>query len=176
MVSERDSTLDVLRYDGFAGQFNWGHGRWRRIDTPVSNGPMGRSSITDCDVTPGQVVSYCVVVSDESGVNVFGPVRAEVEMRGVSELNVGPCYPNPFNPRTTIAIKVPEPGATIDVSVYTSEGRLAVTLLSARLTPGAHAVEWNGTDAMGRELPSGVYYYRVSSEIGSRSGRMVLLK
>ena len=41
---------------------------------------------------------------------------------------------------------------------------------------GRHAVTWEGVDATGRPVPSGVYLYRLSTASGSLVRRMVLVR
>jgi hypothetical protein len=169
--------LDVFRHVGIAEESDWDDGRWQRLEGEIVAEPMGRFVFADCDVEPERTLSYCVVVSDEDGAYMFGPVDAAVSgYSTVSRMSAGPCHPNPFNPRTTLKLEIPAPGALVEVSVYSSDGRLLTTLLDDRLPEGVHGIEWDGTDDRGVELPSGVYYYRVISEIGSASGRMVLIR
>jgi hypothetical protein len=71
-------------------------------------------------------------------------------------LALRPNVPNPFNPTTTIHFDVPHPGAVV-LRILDVRGRWIRTLLDAPLAPGAHAVVWDGRDAHGRGMASGVY-------------------
>ncbi len=85
-------------------------------------------------------------------------------------------YPNPFNPRTTIRFALPEP-ADVDLSVYNVLGREVSTLASGPRSSGRYEVSWDGLDAGGRAVASGVYFYRLETSTGrSLSRRMVLLR
>ncbi len=70
-------------------------------------------------------------------------------------------YPNPFNPTTTIRYTIPNTGTSAtmftQLKVYDVLGREIVTLVSGEKTVGNYKVTFNGSD-----LPSGVYYYRLS--------------
>jgi flagellar hook assembly protein FlgD len=44
------------------------------------------------------------------------------------------------------------------------------------VTPGRHTVSWDGRDDDGRQLGSGVYYYRFEAAGAARIGKMVLLR
>jgi hypothetical protein len=88
---------------------------------------------------------------------------------------LGPNYPNPFNPSTTIAFRLAEAG-TVDLRVFDVAGRLVRTLVSGRLDDGDHLVPWQGRDDAGRPVASGVYFYRLETGDFSESRRMVLAK
>lgn len=65
-------------------------------------------------------------------------------------------YPNPFNPATTIPFALPE-AAAVSLSVYDLRGREIRRLVHDRLPAGYHRIVWDGSDATGRALPSGIY-------------------
>lgn len=84
-------------------------------------------------------------------------------------------FPNPFNPRTTFAWTLPEPGV-VTVGVYDAHGALVRTLLGAGLDAGGHEVAWDGRGDDGRELPSGVYFGRIDTAAGSETQKVMLVK
>ncbi len=88
---------------------------------------------------------------------------------------LGQNAPNPFTSGTTIAYNLSDAGK-VRMSVYTPTGRLVTQLVDGYFEPGSHYATWNGCDRFGKEVGSGVYYYLLNSEKGSRTGRMVLLK
>ncbi len=69
--------------------------------------------------------------------------------------------PNPFNPRTEIRFDLPSAGP-VEIAVFSLRGAHLRTLLRGDLAAGFHAVAWDGRDAAGRDLPSGVYLVRVT--------------
>jgi hypothetical protein len=84
--------------------------------------------------------------------------------------------PNPFRTRTRIAFTMPRPGRA-KIEVVDLSGRLIRTLMDeAEISVGIHGVDFDGCDAQGARLPSGIYFYRVSSTAGSATQRFVLLK
>jgi C1A family cysteine protease len=88
----------------------------------------------------------------------------------------GENFPNPFNPTTSIRYVVPEPGGSVRLTVYDLRGRKVRTLVDGEKGPGEHVAIWGGRDDAGRDLASGVYFYRM--EIGDYrvERKMVLLK
>ena len=86
-----------------------------------------------------------------------------------------PCWPNPFNPRTTIAFELPH-RMPVSLTIHDARGRLVRELVTGTLPAGRHERTWEGTDARGRSLPSGVYHYRLATPGGLVSHGMTLLK
>jgi subtilisin family serine protease len=83
--------------------------------------------------------------------------------------------PNPFNPRTTLALSLPRDGA-VSVRIVDLRGRHVRTLLDgAPLAAGRHTVSWDGTADDGRALPSGVYLARVVAPGGEAAAAKLVL-
>ncbi|MCF7842091.1 MAG: T9SS type A sorting domain-containing protein, partial [Lentisphaeria bacterium] len=92
-----------------------------------------------------------------------------------------PAYPNPFNPITTIRYDLPEAGR-IRVAVYDIRGRLVTTLTNEDKQPGSYQVQWQGKDASGRMVGSGLYFYTLeavaygTNQTFRSSRKMLLMK
>jgi hypothetical protein len=84
-------------------------------------------------------------------------------------------YPSPFNPTTTIPFVLAKPGRVV-LSVHDVAGRELVRLVEESMTPGTHAVIWNGRGRGGREAPSGVYFVHLSALHASESRQVVLAR
>ena len=84
-------------------------------------------------------------------------------------------YPNPFNPSTTINFDVAA-SSNVRVRVYNVLGQEVVTLVNGYKETGRHTVQWNGRDALGRQVSSGVYIYRLEADRVSRTKKMLFLK
>jgi len=85
------------------------------------------------------------------------------------------CYPNPFNPQTLISFEMPAAG-NARLEVYSLAGKRIATLVDGEVGAGRHEEVWYGRDDAGRQVPSGVYFYRLQTREFSDSKRMVLLK
>jgi hypothetical protein len=86
------------------------------------------------------------------------------------------AFPNPFNPRTTIAFDLPEPGL-VTLRVFDVAGRIVRELIGAEdHTPGRHEVVWNGRDDAGRQVASGTYFGRLELGQYTETKRMVMIK
>ena len=83
-------------------------------------------------------------------------------------------HPNPFNPTTTIRFTLPT-ASDYSLAVYDVTGRM-VRQYAGSADPGEVSVIWDGTDAAGGRVGSGLYFYRVQAGRFTEMKRMVLLK
>lgn len=84
-------------------------------------------------------------------------------------------YPNPFNAATKIRYYIPE-NSVVKIAIYDLLGNEVTTLVNEYAIPGNYEVVWNGTDRLGRAVPSGVYIYKLIANQFSATGKMLLLK
>ncbi len=84
-------------------------------------------------------------------------------------------YPNPFNPRATIAYVVREPGP-VQLDVYNLLGRRVARLIDGHQPSGTYSVIWNGNDARGNRMGSGVYFLRLRTPRNAVTEKIVLAK
>ena len=83
-------------------------------------------------------------------------------------------YPNPFNPATHIRFST-SAAAEIELTIYNALGQVVRNLFSGKVAAGNQQAVWNGTDNAGRNVSSGVYYYRLSSSSGDVAVKKMLL-
>ena len=104
--------------------------------------------------------------------NVDGTTGVENEERTEipSEFTLEQNYPNPFNPTTTISFSLPADGK-VSLKIYNTFGQLMTTLVDETLSHGNHQIQWQAGD-----MPSGMYFYRLTSGSFSKTKRMILLK
>ena len=84
-------------------------------------------------------------------------------------------YPNPFNLDTTIPFAVPR-RTTVTLAVFSVDGKRVRTLFDGELTPGSYTAHWDGRDAFGRVVASGIYLYRIRAEGWQASRKLLLVK
>ncbi|MFN8588666.1 MAG: FlgD immunoglobulin-like domain containing protein [Candidatus Eisenbacteria bacterium] len=70
--------------------------------------------------------------------------------------------PNPFAASTAVAFTLSRPGR-VKVEVFSVQGQRVATVTDGPMTLGRHEARWNGRDAHGRAVASGVYYVRVAT-------------
>jgi len=84
-------------------------------------------------------------------------------------------YPNPFNPTTNIAFRIPET-QSVQLVIYNQLGQYVTTLVDQSLNAGEYQVVWNGLSQKGRPVSSGLYFYRMVAGKEQLVGKMTYLK
>jgi hypothetical protein len=79
-------------------------------------------------------------------------------------------YPNPFNPSTTIEFALPHAGY-VTLRVYNVLGEQVATLVAEDHAAGTFKAMWDASD-----MPSGVYFYRLTAGGYFQTKKMVLMK
>ena len=100
---------------------------------------------------------------------------ANIQAAVPSTIELGQNAPNPFNASTQISYKLPEAG-NVSLILFNSLGQKITELVNAHQIAGTHRITWDGTDESGRVVGNGVYFYRLVTDAGVQSERMVLLK
>jgi hypothetical protein len=84
--------------------------------------------------------------------------------------------PNPFNPTTLLAFELPR-AERVWLRVFTAAGAHVRTLVAGeRLDAGRHQSIWDGRDALGRGVASGIYLVRVDAGAQHAAQRAVLVR
>ncbi|MBD3423558.1 MAG: T9SS type A sorting domain-containing protein, partial [Candidatus Latescibacteria bacterium] len=84
-------------------------------------------------------------------------------------------HPNPFNPVTEIRFSL-KARSRVTIRVYDVSGRLVNTLVDGMVERGGHRVKWDGTSSRGSGVASGVYFYRMETDVYTESRKMILLR
>ena len=84
-------------------------------------------------------------------------------------------YPNPFNPSTTISFAL-STATEVSLDIYNLLGQTILTLSDQIESAGEHVITWDGRDASGEPVASGVYLYRLTTDNGTLSRKMLLIK
>jgi len=105
------------------------------------------------------------------------PTPASVDDDGLQpeHFDLAQNRPNPFNPSTVIEYSLVAPGP-VKLELYNLLGQRVRTLVDEIQPAGNHRIEWDGRDAGGQALGSGVYLYRLQSVEGVLTRRMTLVK
>ena len=89
-------------------------------------------------------------------------------------------YPNPSNPETWIPYKLSKPAA-VTVSIYSADGKLVRTLALGHQPAGLYqsksrAAYWDGRNALGERVASGVYFYTLKAGDFTATRKMLIRK
>jgi hypothetical protein len=126
----------------------------------------------DRHVEPGQTYSYYLAVQDKDGRYQSNTSTVTIPAQ---ELVLDQNKPNPFNPVTSIRFTLPS-AQHVTLSIFDSNGKLVKQLVDDVRGVGPHTVDWNGTDNLGNQVRSGVYFYRIEAGNFRQSRKMLLLK
>lgn len=83
-------------------------------------------------------------------------------------------YPNPFNAGTVIHFSLPVAGP-VELTLFNLAGQQVTTLVQGPRPAGTYMVRWDGKDAYGRELASGLYLYRLRAGQQLETRKLLLL-
>ena len=89
--------------------------------------------------------------------------------------DLDPAWPNPFNPKTTLSFSLAHEGDA-RLSIHDVLGREVAVLVDGPRPAGSQQVSWDGRDAAGRPVSSGVYFARLVSAGERHSRKLVLSK
>ena len=89
-------------------------------------------------------------------------------------------YPNPFNPETWIPYQLSE-DSSVSISIYDTTGRLIRTLSLGFQSAGFYnsqgrAAYWDGRNAFGERVASGIYFYQLTTPSFQQTRRLVIVK
>lgn len=84
-------------------------------------------------------------------------------------------FANPFTDNTTLAYEL-QGNSQVTLGIYDLQGRLVDTLLDQTVSIGHHRVHWDGSDANGEQLATGVYFYRLATDYTTEVGRIQIVR
>ena len=145
--------------------------------------PVGDVYLSIPVVFKGSIYDIGKVEIDNINVAGFaGDLIDYVSRTAISEVKLIPSdfslqqnFPNPFNPSTEIRFDLPEEGQ-VELSVFNMQGQKVRTLESGKMTPGYHAIIWNGTNDNGSRVSTGMYFYSIQTNKFQAVRKMLFLK
>jgi len=152
-------------------------GPWVDGGAPVSVGSPNNYRFVQIR-TPNPGVASVTVAYEETDYDK-APVVAAGGTRVVDAGSLVRNAPNPFSPRTRITLWVPAGDRPVPatLAVYDVRGRKVATLFDGILPGGIRRdFMWDGRDASGHRLSSGVYFSRATVGSETHSGKMLLIR
>ena len=144
------------------------------IDSWAAEGDKGIKNIQDGFIGGGYHTypnpdSIILFKTDSTGQVVSADYELQITNYEIS------CYPNPFNPSTTISYNLTE-SCNLNISIYNIKGQIVNTLFSDYQDKGNHLINWNGTDNLNSKVSSGVYFIQMNVKNQQKIKRVLLLK
>jgi hypothetical protein len=126
----------------------------------------------------GQSFLVMVTISDgslsETKISTLStnPTIVGVEDNGSipTKFNLHQNYPNPFNPTTAIKFEIPKE-SYVTLRIYNSIGKDVAELVNRELSAGQYQISFDAKD-----LPSGIYYYKLQAGEFTQTRKMLLVK
>jgi hypothetical protein len=84
-------------------------------------------------------------------------------------------YPNPVLSRTLIKYSIASP-CKVELELYDITGRQVATLVNKNQKPGYYQVNWNIRNVSEKQLPNGVYFYRLTAGDWTETKKMVIIR
>jgi|GEM_PF-6628580 beta-glucanase (GH16 family) len=137
-----------------------------------NNGEIG-SLTTSLELPEGEHILYLLSDNDpivvyELSTNLVTSLEENYELP--SEISVSEAYPNPFNPETTLQLKL-ESSSQVKADVYSITGIHIGTIMNSQLSAGEHTLSWNAQTAA-----SGVYVIAIQAGNQRIMRKVTLLK
>lgn len=109
--------------------------------------------------------------------NIFNEASPNDDQYGVqvSPVMITASYPNPFNDRTSISVKVGDASQPVSVSVYNIRGQQVKELFSGKVS-GSSQFTWDGRDKLGNRAGTGIYFVRVSQGKHIATRKVMLIR
>jgi hypothetical protein len=120
----------------------------------------------------GTGFDYATIKYVQTGTDVKDETRSKEKP---SEFLLAQNYPNPFNLTTKIEFTLVKSGF-VSLNIYDLLGRKVRTLVSERLSSGYKSVLWDGRNDSGKDVVSGIYFYRLKTKAFEKTMKMVMIK
>ena len=135
-----------------------------------SNACFAAASPRPGDLNATDFFSYLGVPTDSVKANLPTSVGDAIKMITPTDYKLEQNYPNPFNPVTNIRFNLKET-CHVTLKIYNELGQEVTTLLDRTETAGFKGVTWNASN-----MPSGIYFYKLTAGDYTETKKMVLSK
>ena len=137
----------------------------------------GRIAYSACVAAHGDCTSQYVSVYGSGAWlgGYIGPLAVVPERESPKATLLAPSVPNPFGASTVLSFTLSTTGK-VELSIFSVDGRRVVTLERRTFAAGSHKVTWDGRDAAGGLVRSGIYFARLRSAEGEFARTVVLIR
>jgi hypothetical protein len=154
----------------------------------TNNLPDAVKLITDACIAERVVCRYTALLALEPGDTLIlskndTPIRVVTHVgpdaQAPAVYQIASAYPNPFNPSTTLRVRLPEGVKARDaaLAIYNMLGQKLKSFDPADLSSASdHEFRWDGTDDAGRRMSSGMYFFVVTTPGARYTVKLMLVK
>lgn len=147
-------------------------GNWEVVGEVLGHG--NSNTVTDYTYTDNKTskkgkYNYRLKQIDNDGTFKYTQV-VNVTVGNLDSYELAQNYPNPFNPSTNINFTMPKAG-NVKIVLFNALGQEVATLFNGNKDAGFHTVQFNANG-----LPSGIYFYQMTSEGFNQVRKMILAK
>ena len=120
-------------------------------------------------------ISESVLIGVDGSIDLLSNVEIGDLDQLPDRFDLSQNMPNPFNPSTVIGYQLAEAGP-VRLAIYSVLGQEVRVLVNEQQQAGTFTATWDGRDAAGRRVASGIYLYRLQAGDFTAIRRMLLLK
>lgn len=140
----------------------WDGDKWRELPSSLSEDGLFL-------IGSGTHLGHYSLIPRGSGI----PLSVNEDLSVPTDYALAQNYPNPFNPETRIHYDLPKNGY-VSLIIYDILGRELVQLVNRNHSAGRFNIVWNGQDAFGNPVGSGIYFYQLKSDQYSKTKKMII--
>jgi len=184
-ISGITATVDGVGYDyTFSAEVSWESEVDVVYDWDFGDGSAHSSQSGPAHTYSGDAsltVTLTMSYLDASNDNCTASVSLDMNVVSIDiveipeDYNLNAAYPNPFNPSTTITYGIPE-NSSVSLKIYDSSGRVVRTLVNEPKSAGWYSLQWNGTNANGNQVSTGLYFAGLQAGRYSKVIKVLYLK
>lgn len=178
---ENDLTGKVLNYshpDKPAGKIGFGVAIIQRSDENNTVNPVVFIKLKSTDIKNIQNIKIKDInaITNDGVIITLKDCNINLNLTDIMDKKTIDCfelkqnYPNPFNPNTRIEYQIPQE-SYVTLKIYNALGQEIKTLVNRKQNPGVFHAEFNAS-----YLPSGIYFYRLTTDNFSEMKKMILQK
>ena len=158
------------------------------VDVEVDSGAAGAPALLGMKMTAAQVdilqeqIDLLIATGDRSpdAMRILIYLQQLIATARPEKTQLLANYPNPFNPETWIPYELAD-ATQVKITIYNAQGVVIRTLQLGQQSAGYYtdrdrAAYWDGRNALGEQVASGIYFYQLETDEMSALRKMVILK
>lgn len=154
---------------------NFGEITWPPVTVNISESNEENLKYADNPAKLRKELGYKTLFAHEDKYNFdFSQIHVQINSASddifCSDFELKQNYPNPFNPVTTINFSLAT-DQEIALNIYNLKGELVRVLADGKYSKGNHKISFDGS-----KLSSGQYFYKLISDRGCKTRKMLLIK